>query len=193
MLSVLCYLTNIFLTRHNCKVYETKSTIDCIQGDVWQVLQSMGNTYRYARIVERIDKTMNKAMSPSYNGPETVDPQLIHSPSAADAEQEEIDPQLYQSPSRSADVVVLSPPWGGPEYLDVYEYDLATMLCCGNGLHLVAAAAAVANTVVYIVPRNTTDKQLRCLANAIGCRYQIENFFLNGKYKLKVVYYFSHC
>ncbi len=95
----------------------------------------------------------------------------------------------YSLPSKKVDLIVLSPPWGGPDYLEQSEYDLSTMLSCGDGIKLVAAAAAVADNIIYIVPRNTIDKQLTSLANILGCKYRIENIYINNKCKLKIAYY----
>jgi hypothetical protein len=97
--------------------------------------------------------------------------------------------QMHSLSSKKVDVVVLSPPWGGPNYLEESAYDLSTMLTCGDGLKLVAAAASVAETIVYIVPRNTIDKQLTILANVLGCKYHIEDIYINNKCKVKVAYY----
>lgn len=91
----------------------------------------------------------------------------------------------------SSDLVVLSPPWGGPGYLDVDDnsYCIRTMLPCGDGFDLVALALSVAPNVALVLPRNTNDMQLKLLASICQVPYRVVNVYVSNKFKLKVVYY----
>lgn len=99
--------------------------------------------------------------------------------------QEEIRSHITQK----IDLIILSPPWGGPEYVQVQQFDITTMLPCGHGFALALAAASVATQLVYILPRNTTDAMLVELARVLQLPYKIEYIYLSRKFKLKIVYF----
>ncbi len=63
-------------------------------------------------------------------------------------------------PHLKADVVFLSPPWGGPDYVEAEVFDLGTMLT-PNGFDIFKAAKEVTDNIVYFVPRNTSAQQVR--------------------------------
>mmetsp|Transcript_24898 Transcript_24898/g.41494 ORF Transcript_24898/g.41494 Transcript_24898/m.41494 type:complete len:648 (-) Transcript_24898:113-2056(-) len=86
-------------------------------------------------------------------------------------------------------LVILSPPWGGPEYQNVPSYDLYSMLSCGCGLYLAMLAHAVCPNVLYLIPINTDDTQIRYIANEVlGEPCVIENISINAIPKVKAVY-----
>lgn len=58
-----------------------------------------------------------------------------------------------------ADVVFLSPPWGGPEYLHADAFDIEHMLR-PDGFRIFEAARAVTSNIVYFLPRNTDVNQV---------------------------------
>lgn len=58
-----------------------------------------------------------------------------------------------------------------------------------DGITLVLAASAVAENIVYIVPRNTITTQLTILADIMALPYQIEEIMINNKAKVTVAYY----
>ena len=58
-----------------------------------------------------------------------------------------------------ADVVFLSPPWGGPAYLHCDVFDVSAMLD-GRGLELCQLALTAAPCVVYFLPRNADMMQV---------------------------------
>jgi len=58
-----------------------------------------------------------------------------------------------------ADVVFLSPPWGGPAYLEAERYDLETME--PSGVCIVELARRLTENIVLFVPRNTDVQQVR--------------------------------
>ncbi|CAI6010350.1 unnamed protein product [Closterium sp. NIES-65] len=66
-----------------------------------------------------------------------------------------------------ADVVFLSPPWGGPEYLDQSEYDIWTMLQPVSASALLQLALSIAPSVAMYLPRNTPIHHLEQLARSI--------------------------
>ncbi len=177
----------IFTVRQNCNAYGVADNVECIQSDVWTLLNSWANPHRLCRLNEKIDAMM-------YGAVITEEDEKVVSPIESDGGGLHPSSDLrifkpYSLPSKKVDLIVLSPPWGGPDYLEQSEYDLSTMLSCGDGIKLVAAAAAVADNIIYIVPRNTIDKQLTTLANILGCKYRIENIYINNKCKLKIAYY----
>lgn len=87
----------------------------------------------------------------------------------------------------SADLVILSPPWGGPAYLQAEAYDLRSMLSSGDCYDLVALAVCVAPSVVLTIPRNSPDEQVRTLAALLRMPCRIENIFVSNKFKIKMV------
>lgn len=57
--------------------------------------------------------------------------------------------------SLKADVVFLSPPWGGPLYLREKFYDLQTMLQPVPILDLLSAANKITKNIAVFLPRNS--------------------------------------
>lgn len=53
-----------------------------------------------------------------------------------------------------ADVVFLSPPWGGPDYINIDNYKLENILPPIGGIELFRIANKVAPCVAYFLPRN---------------------------------------
>lgn len=58
------------------------------------------------------------------------------------------------APTLLADSVFLSPPWGGPEYLALDEFDLETCMAFSGSL-LYETARRISPNVCYFLPRNT--------------------------------------
>lgn len=54
-----------------------------------------------------------------------------------------------------ADVVFLSPPWGGPSYTSQQVYDLETMLQPVSITNLLSAANKISKNVAVFLPRNS--------------------------------------
>jgi hypothetical protein len=58
-------------------------------------------------------------------------------------------------PTFRPDVIFLSPPWGGPQYLHSL-FNLESLVISGvNGLELVLQTLEITENVVYFLPRNT--------------------------------------
>ncbi|TKR62575.1 hypothetical protein L596_026509 [Steinernema carpocapsae] len=84
------------------------------------------------------------------------------------------------------DAVFLSPPWGGPSYLNKREFDITTMV--PGGVEIFEAAQELSPNIAYFLPRNTTVKQLMELAGPNGS-CEIEHNVLNKKTKALTAYY----
>ncbi|XP_056642517.1 trimethylguanosine synthase [Diorhabda sublineata] len=87
-----------------------------------------------------------------------------------------------------ADVVFLSPPWGGPSYLSEPSYDLETMLLPVPFSQLIASARKVTSNVVAFLPRNSNTFVLAKEAG-LGGKVEIEQNFINKKLVAITVYY----
>lgn len=66
---------------------------------------------------------------------------------------------LTLAPSLKADVVFMSPPWGGPQYLNVDAYDIETMMQPTGGTQLYNVSKAITDNIAYYVPRNINTDQ----------------------------------
>ncbi|KAJ3149156.1 Trimethylguanosine synthase [Geranomyces variabilis] len=104
-----------------------------------------------------------------------------------------------------ADVVFLSPPWGGPKYLKAEVFDFYTMLPL-DGAEMFARASAITRNVCLYMPRNSDRDQLIELAGIYAAATtttaattsaadaetpacEIEEEHLNGRQKAIAAYY----
>ncbi|KAI8892981.1 RNA cap guanine-N2 methyltransferase-domain-containing protein, partial [Globomyces pollinis-pini] len=92
-------------------------------------------------------------------------------------------------PTLHADGVFLSPPWGGPEYLQVEEFDINTMMPI-NGTELYRVANQISNSICYFLPKNINHHQVIRLAGS-GGECEMEQTFLNDRLKCWNIYYGS--
>ena len=90
--------------------------------------------------------------------------------------------------AQNPDLIILSPPWGGPDYLNAESYCLYTMLSSGCGQYLAQLAAAVCPNLLYLIPVNTNVDQVHAIAEIIGQPYVIEYILVNHSPKLMAVY-----
>ncbi|XP_038157554.1 trimethylguanosine synthase isoform X2 [Cyprinodon tularosa] len=119
---------------------------------------------------------------------------------------------LELAPTLRGDVVFLSPPWGGPDYLNADVFDLRTMmepdgypsmleslLLLTTGLvssltsrtfQIFSRAKRISENIVYFLPRNADVNQVAALAGP-GGKVEVEQNFLNNKLKT-VTAYFGH-
>ena len=93
------------------------------------------------------------------------------------------------------DMIFLSPPWGGPEYLDAESFDLRDQLVSGLDLiDVLKLALAVTPNVACFLPRNT---DLQPLIDALspngGAHFETERMILNGKCKAMTLYFGLLC
>lgn len=85
-----------------------------------------------------------------------------------------------------ADVVFLSPPWGGPNYLEYSKYKLDRMTPDGNLVF--EMAKQITSNIAFYVPRNSDEDDLMKLAGDGGF-VDIEENCCNGKVRAKTAYY----
>jgi len=90
-------------------------------------------------------------------------------------------------PSLRPDVVFLSPPWGGPAYLDQDIFDLEDMGGM-DGLEIYRVAKERTDNIAYFVPRNTDSAQLAWLAGE-DQKVEVEQNMLNYKTKTITAYF----
>ncbi|XP_041045869.1 trimethylguanosine synthase isoform X5 [Carcharodon carcharias] len=86
-----------------------------------------------------------------------------------------------------ADAVFLSPPWGGPDYVNAKIFDLKTMMSL-DGSEIFALSQKITPNIIYFLPRNADIEQVASLAGA-GGRVEIEQNFLNNKLKTITAYF----
>jgi len=93
-------------------------------------------------------------------------------------------------PYIKADVVFLSPPWGGPEYVNQEVFDLKKMGSLGtiDGLRVFDVARSITESIAYFVPRNSDKEQLKRMAGPSG-RVMVEQNQLNFRIKSFTAYY----
>jgi trimethylguanosine synthase len=89
--------------------------------------------------------------------------------------------------SFKADVVFLSPPWGGPDYANAKVFDIKTMILL-DGFKLFETSKQITENIAYFMPRNADAEQIASLAGP-GGRVEIEQNFVNKKCKTVTAYY----
>lgn len=82
--------------------------------------------------------------------------------------------------SLKADVVFLSPPWGGPEYLKNDIYDIELALQPKPASDLMKITRQITNNIAIYLPRNSNTHQLVMLAGP-GNSLELEQGFLDRK------------
>ena len=87
----------------------------------------------------------------------------------------------------SAEVIFLSPPWGGPGYINTEVFDLKNDIPL-DGFEIFNAALEVTENIAYFVPRNTNVDQLISLAGPGGL-VEVEQNILNQKIKSVTAYF----
>ncbi|XP_068197782.1 trimethylguanosine synthase isoform X2 [Antennarius striatus] len=94
---------------------------------------------------------------------------------------------LHLAPRLRGDVVFLSPPWGGPNYLTAEVFDIKTMME-PDGFEIFHKAKTISDNIVYFLPRNADMDQIPCLAGP-GGKVEVEQNFLNNKLKTVTAYF----
>ena len=90
-------------------------------------------------------------------------------------------------PQLKADVVFLSPPWGGPDYASAEVFDIRSMITL-DGAKLFEQTKRITGNIAYFMPRNADVEQLTALAGP-GGKVEIEQNFVNTKLKTITAYY----
>ncbi|KAM6948283.1 trimethylguanosine synthase [Aplochiton taeniatus] len=94
---------------------------------------------------------------------------------------------LQLAPRLHGDVVFLSPPWGGPDYLTAEVFDIKTMMD-PDGFEIYRLSKMISNNIVYFLPRNADMNQIASLAG-VGGKVEVEQNFLNNKLKTITAYF----
>lgn len=82
--------------------------------------------------------------------------------------------------SIKADVVFLSPPWGGISYIKNDVYDIEKSLLPVSASELMSFTRTITSNIAIFLPRNTNTRQLALLAGA-GKTVEVEQGFLDRK------------
>lgn len=96
---------------------------------------------------------------------------------------------LQLAPRLRADMVFLSPPWGGPEYLTADVFNIKTMMT-PDGFDIFRLSKMISDNIVYFLPRNADMEQIASLAGP-GGKVEVEQNFLNNKLKTITAYFGS--
>ena len=92
------------------------------------------------------------------------------------------------------DMIFLSPPWGGPEYLNAENFDLREQLVSGlNLIDVLKLALSVTPNVACFLPRNTDLQPLIETLSHDSSRFETERLILNGKCKAMTLYFGQLC
>nr|XP_033320978.1 trimethylguanosine synthase-like [Megalopta genalis] len=95
---------------------------------------------------------------------------------------------LQLAPKLVADVVFLSPPWGGPEYIKNEIFDLSNIMHPIGGIKIFEIAKKITDHVAYFLPRNVDTMQIAMLAG-VGGGIEVEQHFLDKKLIALMAYY----
>ncbi|XP_057329514.1 trimethylguanosine synthase [Microplitis mediator] len=87
-----------------------------------------------------------------------------------------------------ADVVFLSPPWGGPKYAHDETFNLNNILSPTGGSKLFSVAQKISPNISYFLPRNIDTIQLAILAGP-GGGVEVEQNFLDRKLVALTAYF----
>lgn len=86
------------------------------------------------------------------------------------------------------DIIVCSPPWGGPDYLQVDKYDLSKVPS-GDVCELIDLASQITPNIILIIPKNCTKKGIEEIGKKLQLKCCIEDICLHGRLKMKIVYF----
>jgi hypothetical protein len=92
---------------------------------------------------------------------------------------------------RRFDACVLSPPWGGPQYLDRESFKLTDIeLGDCDGAQLLTLALEACGKVVYLLPRNLELNSLRRVLEdcKLATVCTVQSVHIHKKLKMKIAY-----
>ncbi|XP_012531914.1 trimethylguanosine synthase [Monomorium pharaonis] len=95
---------------------------------------------------------------------------------------------LQLAPQLVADVVFLSPPWGGPDYIKKKVFDLQSIIPPIGGRRVFEAARRITQHVAYYLPRNSDPLQIIMLADSYD-KVELQQNMFNGKFTACTAYY----
>jgi trimethylguanosine synthase len=91
------------------------------------------------------------------------------------------------APTLNANIVYLSPPWGGPSYGTIDLFDLEKNIEL-NGYKVFEAAKKITSNIVYFLPRNVNVEQVVSLMDDKS-PLELEQNFLNNRLKTITAYF----
>ncbi|XP_068618347.1 trimethylguanosine synthase isoform X2 [Battus philenor] len=94
------------------------------------------------------------------------------------------------APELTADMVFLSPPWGGPNYSENFQYDIETMLEPKPASELMKVARSITSNIALYLPRNTRSDQILTLAQEAGCSVEVEQSYLDKRFVAITAYFY---
>jgi len=92
------------------------------------------------------------------------------------------------APTLKADVIFLSPPWGGPSYISSDIFDITTMIKPVSGNIMYNVASQITPNIAFFLPRNVDIEQIAALSKP-GEKVEVEKNILNSKVKTIMAYY----
>ncbi|XP_011695215.1 PREDICTED: trimethylguanosine synthase [Wasmannia auropunctata] len=95
---------------------------------------------------------------------------------------------MQLAPQLVADVVFLSPPWGGPDYIKRKVFDLESIMPPVGGRRIFEAARRITQHVAYYLPRNSDPLQMIMLTDRYD-KVEIQQNVFNGKLTACTAYY----
>ncbi|XP_018354008.1 PREDICTED: uncharacterized protein LOC108755478 isoform X2 [Trachymyrmex septentrionalis] len=95
---------------------------------------------------------------------------------------------LQLAPQLVADVVFLSPPWGGPDYIKKKVFDLESIMPPIGGRSIFEAARRITQHMAYYLPRNSDPLQIIMLTERYN-KVEIQQNMFNGKFTACTAYY----
>ena len=97
------------------------------------------------------------------------------------------DAVLHRKLLENVDMIFLSPPWGGPEYISVDSFDLGAIFVSGKSLlDVLRVALALTPNVAFFLPRNSN---LQPIFDTFDVHFEVERNYLNGKLKSITLYF----
>jgi len=92
------------------------------------------------------------------------------------------------APTLKADVVFLSPPWGGPELMNSEEYRLPNIMPeNGGGEYLLSISRQITSNIAFHLPKNINI--FDCIKTADDGYVEVQQNVLNSRYNSITVYY----
>lgn len=187
--------------RHNALVYGVADRIDIICADVYDVLSTMETTaLAPSTAVDPGGGGMTGGVVKKAEASQVDVVDMLPDTSRDSGDHLTASKAIYASTQCAhqlsdatvlasvLDVIVMSPPWGGPEYSAVARYDLRTMIPSGDLFELTAKALRVCSNVVLIVPRNTHKDHIEDLTRELGTCAVVEDMYMGPKVKMSVIY-----
>ncbi|XP_025202227.1 trimethylguanosine synthase-like [Melanaphis sacchari] len=93
-------------------------------------------------------------------------------------------------PTLKADVVFMSPPWGGPEYSKNKCYSIESMCSdkLGGGFSIFDIVKTIAPNIAFHMPKNTNIFECMWLGSGFG-KVEIQQNIINGKLNSLTAFY----